>query len=381
MGRLDFLCIAVLVDDVKQPVDVGRLDVERGSLETIHQKPKLSIEQIESSHYGGGGNIAPVAKILGLRTGIMGYIGNDYEGEFFIRGMEKCGINTDGIVKTKWHTDVSIIPKDKDGKRGPIAFFEGAGRYFDMTENIKEKIYLLKPRIVQIGYSGLFDKGADRNKGKNLAEMVEWIKSIGSVVMVDTHTYTSQPKKYDLLKPSLHNTDLFMCSNDEVELMIGQYNIKCFSESDEISKAYSFLEYLQGKFWIDVEEPRIFAVTAKDYVIIKYFSPNKGVITKFIKNYYSSVKAVDAVGAGDSFKAGFNTYIVKNLNVFKNGNLKLDEAVQFANLTALLYISGKGTEAFKDYKYKELLGLIKRGRPAKPYYDIKKIYSGMVKEN
>ncbi len=378
---MDFLCIAVLVDDVKEPVDVGRLDIEEGSLTAIHRKPELTRRQIESSHYGGGGNIAPVSKILGIKTGIMGYVGNDYEGEFFIRGMKKSGINTEGIIKTKWHTDVSIIPRDKKGKRGTIAFFEGAGRYFDMTDEIKEKILSLQPKIVQIGYSGLFDRGADRNRGKNLAEMVKWIKSIGSIVMVDTHTYASHPEKYNLLKPSLYDADLFMCSNDEVELMTKQYDINCSSESDEISKAYSFLEYLQSIFWRGIKTPRIFAVTAKDYVIIKYFSPKKGVITKFIENHYSSIKAVFAVGAGDSFRAGFNSYIVKNLDGFKSGTFKIEEAVQFANLTALLYISGKGPEAFKNYKYGDIVRFVKRGKPAKAYNDIKKIYYNMDKKN
>ena len=340
MGKVDFLGIAVLVNDVKEPIDVGKINIEDGSLMAIHWKPKLTKKQIESSHYGGGGNISPVASILGIKTGIMGNVGNDYGGEFFIQGMKKCGINTDGVIKTKWHTDVSIIPRDEKGKRGTIAFFEGAGRYFDMTEEIKEKIRALGPKVVQIGYSGLFDRGADRKKGRNLAEMIKWIKNVGSVVMVDTHTYADQLEKYDLLKPSLYTADLFMCSNDEVELMIRRYNINCAPESDEISKAYSFLEYLQSRFWRNIKNSRIFAVTAKDYVIVKYFSPKKGVIIKFIENYYSSIKAVYSVGAGDSFRAGFNAYIVKNLSKFKSGNLNINEAVQFANLTALLYVRG-----------------------------------------
>lgn len=380
MGKVDFLCISVLVDDVKEPVDIRKHDIKEGALGVVHHKPRLSRKQIESSHYGGAGNAVLPAKALGVKTGVMGYIGDDYEGEFFVNGMKKYGIDTEGIIKTGWHTDVSIIPKGEGGKRGPIAFFEGAGRYFDMTEEIKDKLHSLKPKIVQIGYSGLFDRGADRNKGKNLAEMIVWIKEIGSIVMVDTHTYTNKPGKYDLLKPSLYDAHLFMCSNDEVELMNRRYEVDSAPQSDEISKAYAFLEYLQRKFWKNAEDSRIFAVTSKDYVIIKYFSPPKGVITRLIENYYSSMKAVDAVGAGDSFRAGFNTYILKNLNSFKSGNLKIEEAVQFANLTALLYISGKGIAAFKNYKYRDLLGLVERGKPPKPYCNIEEIYSVMDKK-
>jgi sugar/nucleoside kinase (ribokinase family) len=380
MGKVDFLSIAVLVDDVKEPINVREFSIKEGSLMVVSRKPNLTKEQIESSHYGGGGNIAPPATVLGIKTGIMGYIGYDYEGEFFLEGMKKYGVNTEGIIKTKWHTDISIIPKYESGKRGPIAFFEGAGRYFDLTHKIKEKILSLKPKVVQISYSGLFDKGADRNKGKNLAKMIKWLKEIDSIVMVDTHTYTSNPEKYELLKPSLYEANLFMCSNDEVELIIPQYKINIASESDDVSKAYSFLEYLQRKFWRDVEDSRIFAVTAKNYVIIKYHSQKKYVITKLIENYYSSIKALDAVGAGDSFRAGFNAYIINNLKRFKNGNLNLNEAIQFANLTALLYISGKGIEAFKNYKYMDLIRLVKKGKPEKPFYNINEIYLQMNKK-
>ena len=133
MSKVDYLCIAVLVDDVKEPVSVGNLDVEKGSLRMFMLNPQLTKRQIESSHYGGGGNMAPVAKILGLKAGVMGYVGDDYAGEFFVNGMKKYGINTEGIMKTEWHTDVSIITMDKSGKRGSIAFCEGAGRYFDMN--------------------------------------------------------------------------------------------------------------------------------------------------------------------------------------------------------------------------------------------------------
>ncbi len=86
------------------------------------------------------------------------------------------------------------------------------------------------------------------------------------------------------------------------------------------------------------------------------------------------------MGAGDSFRAGFNTYILKNLNSFKSGNLKIEEAVQFANLTALLYISGKGIVAFKNYKYGDLLRLVERGKPPKPYCNIEEMYSDMDKK-
>jgi len=44
---------------------------------------------------------------------------------------------------------------------------------------------------------------------------------------------------------------------------------------------------------------------------------------------------VDLVGAGDSFRAGLITYIARNLDEFKTGNMDFTEAIQMGNLFAL----------------------------------------------
>ena len=41
----------------------------------------------------------------------------------------------------------------------------------------------------------------------------------------------------------------------------------------------------------------------------------------------------------------------------------------------------EGIEAFKNYKYRDLIRLVKNGKPAKPYSGIKKIYSDMDKRD
>ncbi|MCK4966894.1 carbohydrate kinase family protein [bacterium] len=374
---VDFLCVGVLVNDVREPVSVRGVNLREGSLKVVGGRPVLSKKHIESSTFGGGGNVVLPAKALGVKTGVLGYVGNDYGGEYYINGMERFNINTGGIIKTKWNTDTTIVTKRTGGKRGPLAFFEDAGKYLDMTEEVKEKILTLNPKIVQIIYSGLFENGFDRNGGRNLARFIQWLREIGVMVMVDTHTYVYRKEKYDLLRPSLKAAHFFMCSNDEVELMQRQYNIPGSWESDEISKAYSFLEYFERTFWNKVEEARIFAVTAKDYVIIKYCTPKKGVITRFLENYFSSIKASDTVGAGDAFRAGFNVYVIKNLKRFKRGTMDINEAVQMANLTALLYIGGKETDAFKSYTFMDLLRLVREGKPKKPYRNLNRLYSIM----
>lgn len=61
------------------------------------------------------------------------------------------------------------------------------------------------------------------------------------------------------------------------------------------------------------------------------------------------VEVVDGTGAGDTFKAGLTTYIVENLDAFRQGRFNVHEAGQFSNATAASYISEKGTLNVRDY--------------------------------
>jgi len=69
---------------------------------------------------------------------------------------------------------------------------------------------------------------------------------------------------------------------------------------------------------------------------------------------------VDLVGAGDSFRAGLLTYIAGNLDDFRNGSMKFDEAVQMGNLFASLYIKAPLDDRYGNIKdYDKMLEIVR----------------------
>ena len=376
--EVDFLSIAVLVIDVGQSVEVPGVDIRGGELSVpqdtiIKTRDPLTVEQLASSEFGGGGNVTLPAAALGIKTGIMGYVGEDVEGKYFIEGMRKHGINTHGIIKDAlFRTDVCIKlqlkhPKGEREPREPLVFCEHAGKYFDFGNlAVKERLIALNPASVQISYSGLFEYGADLENGQRLAEGIKWIKkTLDALVMVDTHTYKKDPQRYDCLKPSLEFANMFVCSDDEVELIVPQYKIPSGETKEE--KRQSFLHFLRDTY-CKGDEARLYAVTSPEESVVLYYKPGGEAVEVKVENWFTTTQDIfTPTGAGDSWRAGLNAYILHHQEEFKSGNLNIEEAVQFANLTARLYISGSGTTAFRHnnrhYEYQHLLDLVSQPRP------------------
>lgn len=79
-----------------------------------------------------------------------------------------------------------------------------------------------------------------------------------------------------------------------------------------------------------------------------------------VASKFMSGETIDLVGAGDSFRAGFVAYIVKNINDFKTGMINITDAVQMANLFASLYIKAPLSDRYGNIReYEKLLHAIK----------------------
>ncbi len=367
-NQVDLLSAAVMVCDVKEPVIIPGLQIEEGHLavppeEFISKRPSLVASQLQSVEYGGGGNVVLPAAALGIKTGLVGIIGNDIEGGFFAGGISGYGVNISGLITDdRYRSDVSFIPQDETGNRAPITFCEDAGKHFDFANDVKDRLVIANPKIVQISYSGLFEEGADLDGGRRLAEGISWIKeNLESLVMVDTHTYAAEPQRYECLKPSLEVADMFVCSDDEVNLIVPQYNLPTAGNNKK-----AFLTYLENNF-CKGDEARLYAITSPEKTSLLYYHPGDGTKEIEVDNWFHTSKEegkfFDTTGAGDSWRAGLNSYILNRLDDYKSGKLDVEQAVQMANLTARLYISGRRTEGFRQYNFGGLFKFLTQGRP------------------
>ena len=84
-------------------------------------------------------------------------------------------------------------------------------------------------------------------------------------------------------------------------------------------------------------------------------------------------EVVDLVGAGDSFRAGLITYITRNLDAFKAGDINFSEAVLMGNLFAALYIKAPLNDRYANIKdYNKMLEVVQSSRLYSTFEELKK---------
>jgi sugar/nucleoside kinase (ribokinase family) len=398
----DFVAMGVAVVDSKDPnegvVVKGMSSVPQGGLgiaplEIARNRGHLTIEQLLKTELGGLGNVAsPAASLLSDAVGAVGYIGDDIEGRDFSRRIRTYGVDASGlIVRGLKKTDISAAPitppkKGRAQERGGITFLEHAGRYLDFSLDVMKNLIFYNPRLVQISYSGLMANGADRNGGKNLARGIRWIqKTLDAVVMVDTHTYEGKNRyRYDKLLPALGVTDLFACSDKEAGLMYDQYvhskkaKYEFKSATTNKGKRDAMFKFFEDKY-CHGDRAKLFAVTSSEEVTVLYYVPSSKPRKVTVKNWFFSKDIYDPVGAGDSWKAGLNAYILTHLGQFKAGTLDLAKAVQYANLTARLYISGPNVKGFRGRKHDDVYATVNAGKPKRSVETLNQLHAYMQK--
>jgi len=308
-----------------------------------------------SAAAGGPGNTAPLIARTGLKTAVGvnlgkgGYDGYDACGQFFYQTMIQNHVDMSGTyIHPELPTGITFIHDKAGGDRGGLVYFPNANNDFSF-DYWKKQIERLAPHVVHYMYSGLSDRG-DARGGKDLADFIAWCRGQGIITIVDSHTLTGNPKEliekglpveaYRLLEPLLPVVDIFFTSSDEckmIENTLDKPHRGGNVSHDEI--CVSFLQFLQERFWKNTSGPRVLGVTVSNGAYHTYLKPD-GSTTPIVKtaSRYMAGGTVDLVGAGDSFRAGFQCYLAKNITAFKNGSFNPDTAVQTGNLMASLYV-------------------------------------------
>jgi len=124
----------------------------------------------------------------------------------------------------------------------------------------------------------------------------------------------------------------------------------------------NFLKFLSKEFWNTNKNSRIFGVTVKDGAYTIYRDASGKIIgPQKTTSVFMGGNVKDLVGAGDSFRGGLCAYIAKNIDEFKNGKIKIDNAVQMGNLFASIYIQSPLNDRYsKIEKYEKMIKLIER---------------------
>jgi len=320
------------------------------------------LESKEDSYAMGGGslNIAPLVSLAGIPAGILTSLGIEQEqydihGRFMLEVMEKTGTRPLIIPNYTLPSAASFIRPAQRDRREAILHTPNALDVLDLeTKEILDRMtHLQEGAIIHYVYSGSMT-AMDSEGGEKLGRVMKKLKNLGYITMVDPHTLSKNPQEsirtgeiiegYNLLRPVLPHLSWFFASELEAMMIAHTFGISLKNKSQE-EKNNAFLRQIAEVFCFD-NSPRILGITAGTTAFIMYLSPGgKQIGPKRIKSRYTIADADQFVGAGDSFRAGFEVEWVKGKNYsekFREGQIVSDDLERLCHaghLMAACYVT------------------------------------------
>lgn len=292
----DIVCVGILVADVLgKPVD------------SLPEKGKLGLVERMSLQIGGcAANVVIDLAKLGIKSTIVGKIGEDNFGKFLLDTLRSEKVDVEGIkLDRNVSTSASMVMIGGDGERSILHSF-GANAKFTF-EDIDLNI-IRKSKILHIAGTFLmpdFD-------GVGTEKLLNFAHENGVICCLDT-AWDSKGEWLSKIESSLRYLDWFMPSYDEACEISGK------KDPEEIAD--------------------FFISKGVRNVIIKlgekgcYVRQNDG--KAFIVDAFTRIKAIDTSGAGDSFCAGFLAGLYRGWGV--------PESAKFANAVGAHCIMEIGT--------------------------------------
>lgn len=291
----DVACIGILVADViAKPVD------------NIPKKGLLGLIDGITLHSGGCAMSASIdMSKIGLKTALLGKIGNDSFGSFLKSTLIQNNVNIEGLaVDSENQTSASVVLSDNGGER---TFLHCIGANGTFGKDDINWTVIQNSKIVFVAGTMLMDTF----DGAHCAAVLKKCKQMGKITVLDT-AWDSKGRWMQVLEPCMPYIDVFLPSIDEAVELSGK------TEPKEIAD--------------------VFFEKGVKQIVIKmgskgcYLRESKKADGIIVPSY--TVKAVDTTGAGDSFCAGFITGLVKEMSFVDCG--------RFANAVGAHCVSAMG---------------------------------------
>lgn len=268
----DITCVGILVADV-----VGK------PIESLPERGKMTLVERMELHTGGcAANTGAGLAILGVETAVVGKVGDDGFGDFIIGRLQRYGIDTAGVARDREAaTSATMVCVDSSGERS-FLHYVGANATLRL-EDIDARC-VLQSKILHIAGSLVMPQF----DGEPTGELLKQAKAAGLVTSLDT-VWDARGLWMQKIAPALPYTDYFLPSYEEAkELADGR------EDPDEIAR-----------FLID-----------RGVEVVGLKLGDKGCYVRSADGDHFSipalkVNAIDALGAGDSFVAGFLTGLVQ----------------------------------------------------------------------
>jgi sugar/nucleoside kinase (ribokinase family) len=289
----DVVCVGILVADiVGQPVDTYP---ERGKLALV---PRMEL------HPGGcAANTGIALGKLGIAVRIIGRVGRDGFGEFMVSELQRHGVDTEGVAPDeRANTSATMVMVHSDAER---SFLHYRGANAELTDADVKPALLEDARLLHIAGSFLMPKFDGEPTARVLAEA----RRRGLTTCLDT-AWDAQGRWMSILAPCLPHLDHFVPSIEEAQQITGCH--------EPAAIAGALRDAGVGTVVLKMGERGCYVSTADAAFSLPALA----------------VDAVDALGAGDAFAAGYIAGLVQGWD--------LERAARFATAVGATCVTALG---------------------------------------
>lgn len=292
---------------------VGELNVDL-ILNSIDSFPEMGKEKIAKDMTITLGSSSAIfasnLSALGAKVGFIGKVGDDAFGNLVKESLSAKKVNTDYLITSdKWNTGATIVLNYSEDRA--MVTYPGAMEHLTMNDISEEAISSAK----HLHFSSYFLQPGMR---QDIAALFKMAKEKGLTTSLDIQWDPNE--KWDFnYKEVLQLVDIFLPNEQEALLLTSESKI-----DNAINKLAQYSKNIVVKLG---SKGSMVAANGKST----------------IKKSFLNENVVDAIGAGDSFNAGF---IFKFINGYD-----IDECQTFGNLTgAINTTAAGGTAAFDNYE-------------------------------
>ncbi len=293
------------------------------SIDLIQDKNKL---RFTASAGGSITNSALISAKLGLKTAMLSKIGKDPLGEFAVRSLRSCGVNTKGLIEDPGiHTSLAIASIDKSGNSKYVFYKNAAKDSIVPLKNAPREI-LNTCKCFHFGSSFSYQK----ETYEEALKYIKHLKKRNVFISFDPNIRPYAIKDKKIVKGRVLNllrlVDLAKISEVDLRFLTGQ--------KDQKKGLKKLKKMADCKF--------VLTLGAKGSA----YMDSSG---KLVKCPAFKVKIADTIGAGDAFTAGLLHKIVTKGERKVFGDIK--PCLEFASAVSALICTKPGSsKGIKDIK-------------------------------
>jgi len=293
---VEVVCLGILVADVvAKPVEAMP---DRGRL--------LLVDQMALHTGGCAGNTAIGLSRLGIRAGVVGKVGRDGFGDFYVTRLRKEGVDAEGVVRDDAAaTSATMVLVHADGER---SFIHYLGANATLTDGDIRMEWLQGAKVLHVAGALLMPEF----DGEPMAGVLRQAREMGLTTALDT-CWDSTGRWMETLAPCLPHVDVFLPSIEEARMLTGLDEPEAVAEA-LVDRGVKTVALKMGERGCHLR-------TADGQWTLPAYR----------------VDVVDATGAGDAYAAGFLAGLVKGWDPEQTG--------RFANAAGALCSLAIGTTA------------------------------------